>query len=199
MKKTKVKRIKKNLKKHKIHFIISLIILVVAASFITLGVYELTRNAKTIYLNDLMIQKNNIYKNAYIDIHFEPYLFAEYEDETTKFYIVQDDEYMYIAYLTESLYKKIINQDLEKETFKIEGYTKRIPDDVKTLAIEAYNEAAEKEIITDENFTLYFGDIYLDTTKIYKNYEIYFAVGGLLIIFGALRLIELNKSKKEAK
>ncbi|MBQ6687276.1 MAG: hypothetical protein IJN03_01995 [Bacilli bacterium] len=148
-------------------------------------------------LNSLILEKKNTCKNAYIDIKFNPILFAEYPNETSKYYIVQDGEFMYIAYLEDKIYKDIINLDLEENSYKIVGYTKRIPNDVKKLAITAYNEVIGKEVITIDNIESYFGNVYLDTNKTINISNILLTFSVIIMGISLFGLVNFRKKFKK--
>ena len=72
-------------------------------------------------------------------------LFAVYEidgeEEELKYYLVMDnDNYLYIIYMKDSEYKKLNVDSIETNPIKVKGLTKKIPNDIKELAIESYNE-----------------------------------------------------------
>lgn len=92
-----------------------------------------------------------------------------YEQKT---YMVYDGYNFYIACLNADAQNSL--QDIldyvyseeemqEPEPVTIKGTATIIPDDLRDLAIENYNEIAGEEKVTKDNFTEYFGTYYLDT------------------------------------
>jgi len=187
----------KKLKKHKIIFIISIILIGIAFGLLIGGVIEETRKIEFTYLNDLIKKEtNNVYKNAYLNVYTIPFGFAEYDNTTSKFYIVKDNNYLYIAYLDEAVINGIMEtDDLERKPYKVVGYTKRIPEDVKELAIEAYNELYKEEVVNKENFESYFGSIYLTTEDGHSNSEFWYFAAFTIAVLGLYGLY-ITKIKK---
>jgi len=143
--------------------------------FLLLGLYEKNKNVNFVHMNDLIkLENGNVNKNSFIDIKYNPFEFALYDKSFSKYYIVQDEEYMYIAYISDDLLKEINSKDLENESYRITGHTKVITEDIKKLAIEVYNETVNVEAINYDNFDSYFGSIYLDTSNCYNYSEICF-------------------------
>lgn len=167
-----------------------------------MGYLEKHKEVNLTYLNELILIENNELKNTYLDVYTEPYVFAEYEKEDSKFYIVKDQDYLYIAFISDNMYKEISKKDnLEERPFRIEGYTERIPNDVKKLAIDAYNEAIEEQIVNEENFESYFGNIYINANDFYNSSEIWYLIATLIGILGLAgtfnAAIAIKKSKKK--
>ena len=72
---------------------------------------------------------------------------------------------MYIVRLTDNTYTKLenmYNENPEEFSYVLKGYIFEDSTELKQLAISAYNEAMEEEIVNNENFRLYFGNTYLD-------------------------------------
>lgn len=182
----KIKIINNKLKQIKIALFVWTLILGLAIGLGLIGYTEKNKEIKLTYLNDLIIQNDdNILKNAYLDIHTVPFVFAQYDNDNNKFYIVKDSDYLYIVYLNDDAYENISEiKDIETTPYRIEGYTEEIPDDVKKLAIDAYNEAFEEEIVTNDNFDDYFGNIYLNTNSLHKSGDIWFVFAIITAVIG---------------
>lgn len=194
MKKTFKKSHKNNLKKYKEIRLILYVAICISFLFLFFGILLSYKEPQILPLNNLIInKKQDTYKNAYINIKFNPILFAEYANESNKYYIVQDGEYMYIAFLDDKLYKDIIKTDFQKDSFKIVGYTKQIPRDVKELAISTYNEMIGKELINEENIDSYFGNIYLDTSKTINIFNTFFGIFAIIFGISSFGLIKIRK------
>ncbi len=147
---------------------ISILIILVALALAVWGYwvkYQAEQNAKP--LNDIIISEDEAREDriATINVQKEPYLFAEENEGTNGFFIVMDEKYMYIVYM--SKYDELTTKtDFKENPVTITGGTKLISRDVKELALEAYNEGLEEENkLTMADFNSYFGDIYLDITS----------------------------------
>lgn len=122
-------------------------------------------NSEATDLNTLiMAGEENWDKKAYLNINAIPYQFATADGIDESYYIVTDGEYLYIVYMSNSDFDKLNKEEIEQTPIKVEGITTQIPEEIKQIAIEAYNENMEEEykIKTDEDFYSYFGNIYLD-------------------------------------
>ncbi len=171
MKKIKSDILRKELKKINKPLYLFFLFLVLGLILIILGIYEVKQNEdKYIYLNNVIENQNNeenVY--AYLTITNPPYSFAKYEDEDNQaFYIVFDSRYFYIAYISNTLYEDLQNVS-EENPITIYGLTASVPDEVKEIAIEVYNEGLDEENqITIDDFNNYFGEVYLNNTSLKK-------------------------------
>lgn len=105
-------------------------------------------------------------KMATLSIQRKPYQFAVQDGNPDSYYIVMDDTYMYIAYMSPSSYNLLNKEDIKENPVKVQGVTKLISKDIKELALEAYNEGLEEEEqISMADFNSYFGSVYLDMTQ----------------------------------
>ena len=77
---------------------------------------------------------------TYINVQSKPYLFAVSNDTTDAYYIVSDDKYMYIAYLSKDTFNKLNVDSIESNPVRLQGVTKSITSDIKSLALETLNE-----------------------------------------------------------
>ena len=192
-----VKSKKDKIKNNKVLMVIFTIIIGLAVGLFIIAVLGSKKDVTYTYMNDLILKdEDNVLKNSNLEVHSSPLVFAEYDNDPNKFYIVQDENYLYIVYLTEEIYDEIMDKDLEKEPFIIEGYTEIISDDIKTLAIDSYNELMEEEIITEDNFKSYFGSIYLNTTDVYRHTDIFYYISLVLGIIGVIGLLMSLKDYK---
>ncbi|MBE6140025.1 MAG: hypothetical protein E7172_00565 [Firmicutes bacterium] len=154
-------------------FLIGGIILIIFALF--LG---------SIYITDYLDVKNNpenikddvvVSADHYVEleVHLMTDYFAVTDDrQEKKSYIVLDENMnMYIAVLNEENVEKL--QDILAYSYdeienapkpiKIYGMTKDIPEDLKKLAIDYYNDGLEENLLTDANFENIMGYVYIDT------------------------------------
>lgn len=106
-------------------------------------------------------------KLVHIEVTEKPYGFAYYPgDNSGKFYFLWDEQYIYVAFLSEKEFNKLNVDDITENHITVKGVTKTIPSDIKKLALEAYNENVEKEYqLTSSTFADYFGLVYLDQTS----------------------------------
>ena len=169
------------MKKYKL-LLIFILLALLGFVFLVLGVVSDINSKRLTYLNDLAkISKNNTLKNAYLDVHTPPLVFAEYENDDSKFYIVKDKEYLYIVYMEDSIYDEVMNsKNLEDNPYRLEGHTNELSEDIKALAMEVYNDIFEENIINEDNFDSYFGNVYLDANSSY-NIAIEWYISSLMV------------------
>lgn len=100
--------------------------------------------------------------------------FASDFKETKHYYFVYDDQLLpYIVEIHGDLTEDQLNvqsylydeSDETPEPVIFYGMSAPIEDDVRKYAIESYNEMWGEELVTEANFSDYFGEYYLDTTK----------------------------------
>ena len=139
-----------------------------------------------------------------IDVVTKPYLFAVYEEngieENNKFYLVMDkNNHLYIVYMNNTSFEKLNVDTLSENSITIKGITKKIPNSIKELAIESYNEMMDDEYLTKENFETYVGLIYLDTVSPINDSTLYYLgaclFGLFFVIIVTIYLIILIKNK----
>lgn len=145
--------------------LLSILLLIVAIALAAFGYYMVEQaKANTKPLNDIIVEQDGGKEEqiATIDVHTKPYLFAEETDSTYAYFIVTDDEFMYIAYMGK--YNELTSKtDLKENPVTITGGTKLIPKEIKEYALEAYNQGLEEEEkLTMADFNSYFGAVYLD-------------------------------------
>lgn len=139
---------------------------------------------------------------ASLTVTDEPFVFAEYDDHLTseKFYFLWNGEFTHIGYLDYATYTDLRTKTAEVNSPTITGITKKIPDDVLDLAIEAYNEILGVTFLTRDNCEDYLGLYYIDVvTPAYDNgIQI---VGGIIfaILSIAMFIIYLTRQGKTKK
>lgn len=187
------KAVEKERKKQKIFLWIGILSVIIMAIFMFYGnkkVDDAEKNKDTMH-NVIIKEKEDerTGKKAYLNVYTVPYKFAVYKDTTDAYYFVMDDKYMYVAYMTVADYNILNKEDIETNPVKVEGVTEKTPDDIKRLAIEAYNEAMENEEdkLTLKDFDNYFGSIYLDMTQSDGTIGDFQYIMG--VIFGILGLV----------
>lgn len=177
-------------------YIILCTIFGIAFSFFGLGIFETYKINKSSYMNDLIVAKeDNVKKYASINIYTIPYGFAEYEGSEGRFYIVKDADYLYIVYLNEKQFNQITKK-LQKEPYKLKGYTNTIPKEIKELAIDSYNSLLDYNEVTEDNFDSFFGTIYLDATATNNLSILYYVLSGVFIVLGSITIIIINKGNR---
>lgn len=151
--------------------IITIAIIIALAILIAIAVYIGNSNKKEVKsLHDLIYNsQDNEGEYAKIDLAYVPYNFA-IEDEKLQYYFAIDKEgYMYIVRLTNETYNKLQQLQDEKQSefsYELKGYVFEMPEELRKIAIESYNEISEKTLLTDENLEEYIGSVYLDETMI---------------------------------
>lgn len=179
-------------------YIILFTILGIAFSFLGLGIFETYKINKSSYMNDLIVAKgDNVKKYASINVYTIPYGFAEYEEYDGRFYIVKDADYLYIVYLNEKQYDQI-TKNLQKNPYKLKGYTNTIPKEIKELAIDSYNNLLSNDEVTEENFDLFFGTIYLDATATNNISSLYYILSGVFFALGSITIIIKKGNRSNA-
>jgi len=200
-------QMEKSIKKNNKMLIVSLLFLIVAIIFIVLGIKNENKYIpEAVNMNDLIVEeKNEENIHAYVDVNTKPYLFAVYEtdgvEEDNKFYLVMDsNNYLYVLYMSEKNYNELNKDSIEDNSIRVNGFTKRIENDIKELAIDSYNESLGDTYLTNENFKDYVGLIYLDLEFDINDSTIYY-VGAfisflLFILFISIYLSIYFKNKK---
>lgn len=193
--------IRASLKKIRVFLIFGFFFLAVAIGLGAWAYMLSMEQSDAINLNSLIIDKVKESKFAKVEVASVPYAFAEYDNTTEKYYFVFDQEdLMYVVYLPRDVYYKLDNETILENPMVIEGMTKPIPEDIRKLAIEVYNEANEEEFLTDENFENYLGSIYLDVTEKPNNNtaQLIFAIvsGVFSLLFIFLSFFTRIRSKK---
>ena len=192
-----IKEYERMLKRNRITLISSIGLFLLTFLLIYLGIEnENKKLPDPIKLSDFIIddkKEEDVY--AYIEAVTEPYLFAVYEidgeEEKNKFYLVMDrDNYLYIIYMSETEYNNLNLDDVNNNPNLLLGITKKIPLDIKTIAISSYNELMENEYLTDDNFEDYVGFVYLDMVSSLNDSSLYY-IGSFLTGFFFLILISM--------
>ena len=123
-------------------------------------------------LNEIIVEQNEDKEDkiAKVNVHYVPYQFAVQEGNENSYYIVMDEQYMYIAYLPEYKFNELNKEDITENPVELKGRTRLVSREIKELAIAAYNEAVEDEYkITMADFDDYFGQVYLEATATYED------------------------------
>lgn len=193
MNKFENKIIKKEIRKVNLYFFYFIFFLIICILVILIGTRQNNNNKDNyVYLNDVIESKNNKENlNTYLDIADTPYSIAKYENEEDHaFYIVFDNRYFYIAYLNDDIYNKLNVENLSDNPIRIYGTTAKIPDEVKDIALEVYNEGLDEENqIEMEDFNSYFGEVYLNNASLKKGNNTYYIISIIPLIISLSTLI----------
>lgn len=206
MKEIKSKQIQNILKKSKTSLIVWIIVAVCAAVIFALSIFMNDFRKSTSLHEILAAGESSENKLVHVDVKEIPYVFAYYPDDSTgKFYFLSDGEYYYIAFLSSKKFNELNTESIQENPITVTGITKKIPADIKKLALEAYNEEQDKEHrISSSEFGDYFGLIYLDETEVDFVQVIMLLVGMIGWIAGLcgtiaqlIIVIRLNKTIKK--
>lgn len=168
--------IEKGLKRKNTFLIISLIALVIViALFIWIGTIVNKEVGEPEDLHKVIIksgEKNNIYSKVEVQLLTDEFAtYGEGNSTDAKYYFAFDEDYGYILNLTTSTYYSLkeINDytytedadAIPPEPVTVMGMTRKIPNELKEIAIDAYNELMGEEIVNEDNFEDYLGTVYL--------------------------------------
>ncbi len=136
-------------------------------------------------LHDLILNNPVSNKVGYLDVVDEPYAFAYYPGETSKFYFTFDQDYIYVVKMNSNDYNKL-KKATKENPIRISGTTKEVPSDIKKLGIEAYNKDVDKDKkLTLADFDNWFGAVYIDmTASTVGTQDIAIIIAVLVAIFG---------------
>lgn len=95
---------------------------------------------------------------SYVDTDIFPYLFATNDDNNGNFYLIRDNKFMYVAYMSDYDYERLKDENLyiDNKTERVIGVSTLVPTEVKKLAIETINELWPDEEITLADYEYYF-------------------------------------------
>lgn len=204
----------KKILKSNMRELILVIIFIIIAVISTLGknyfyYKDSSPNIKPEDYNNLII-KGKDKENTYVCVELAdiPYQIAEQKVNYSviKYYILYDkNDYMYVAKLTDENYKKIEEQYKKQSdnfSYTLTGYIYNVPDDLRDIIIDAYNDSNLNNKITKSNYSKYFGSTYFDdtytkyTTPIAIFYLISIASMVIALIFGIRWIICFVNTKK---
>lgn len=192
-------------------FLISLIICVVCV----FGIIKLNEPEEIdkIYNYHELIVNMKDEEGIYAEVEFVsiPYKFAVYEGDLGDeyYYMVYDkNDYLYIVNLKEYTANMLIRQyekNPEEFSYHMEGYLFKTEEECKELAIDYYNESYEEKIITDDNFTNFFGATYISEIKepvdeLWGILVVILSFSGIVGLIGLILFIMLwNNTRKTLK
>ena len=202
-----IKKERKRITRNLILSILAIIISIMLSIWCQYTIDTAYKNAKG--LNEIIVgeDKNKEDKVVYLNARTIPYQFAVQEGNENSFYIVMDDVYMYIAYLSPYNYMELNKEEIKENPIRIQGVTKLISKEIKELALEAYNEVVEEEHkLTMADFDNYFGSVYIDCTVEADNDIGFFqeigafifgTAGFICLIINVIQKIRFNKNVKK--
>jgi len=187
-------------KKNKIKLFIGILFVIVGIGFFSFCIYDqlsTKKNAKDMIdvVNDeIKVNKDQI---VYVTLSAVPHKIGTIDTrDDGQLYFIYDEEYWYVAFLKNKEITDITQKVKNDEEVKIYAYTKQLTSTIKTKAKAAFNNLDYDLEITNKNFETYFGSIYLDTTIKGEFQTVYFIIGGLLIIIGAIMAIDSRIKNK---
>ncbi len=161
--------IKEEVIRYKKNIYIGLFLLGLCLICIIWGIF-VSKEAKEnmVSFHDVIVNQNdkeNVL--SYVDTDIFPYLFATNDDSNGNFYLIRDNNYMYVAYMSDYDYERLKDETLytDNKTERVIGVSALVPTEVKKLAIETVKELWPDEEITLADYEYYFGNIYLDMTS----------------------------------
>lgn len=212
---------KEILKPQKKLLVIAIILMIVTVGMFYLNTYVETKRAKekteAIAENyDDLISEGRDNEKEYVEVTIAdvPYHVATKEVDTAKYkyYIVFDvNDLMYVVRLTDSTYYRLedmYESNPEEFSYKLVGYIYDTPNELEEIIIDVYNEVMGEDVITEENFEMYFGKTYLDETKtpvtVSSAATVIFIVIGVLsgtfaFVFILVYIINSSRRKKVLK
>ncbi len=208
MEKEKKNRIFKPSKKL---IIIIVVAILIVATLIGIFIYVGNKNrVETKSLHDLIYSsQDHEGEYAKINLAYVPYKFAA-QDETLIYYLAMDKEgYMYVVRLTDETYNELVKLQEEKQnefSYELKGYLFEMPEELRKIVIESYNEISEKQSLTEENLEEYIGSVYLDETMTpginYKTVILIIAIilglcGVAILIIIVMHKIKTKETKEE--
>ncbi len=162
-------KIMKLVKKGTSLLVLSLFLLVSAIIILSSG-YYVYKEKSHLPLKFNEVNKEGTY--AFVDVSLMTDYFAEEDKTDAKMYMIFDSDYVYIAKMNDNgrknlnmIYEFSHDEDITNAPapIPIYGMSELIPEDLKDLALESYNEMYPDKKITKEEFSNLFGDYYLDT------------------------------------
>lgn len=200
----------KKLKKGKGYLVTGILIIVITVLFILIYYMGVLDDKKNVLA---LPEVTETYKYASVDVSIMTDYFAtnDYSGVEHKTYFVFDKERMYIVDINDD-YREQLNAVFDysydedenatpAEAVTLKGITKTIPDDLKKIAIDSYNDIFKPETkLTELNFDKYFKGIYLDTYEDpTSDMAGLFIVAGMMVFIGGVFVFTYVKMQKTTK
>ncbi len=192
--------IKKTFQKYVYIFYIGLVLLVFMAFFI--GWRTLKKETIEYTLVENVIQ--NI-KKTDTPVSFEVSKvfpsFAHYNEDSSEFYLIENNKGdTVIAKLKKETYNEL-SLATEENPILITGVTTYLPRDIRTYAIEKLNEILKENRVNNNNYSDYFGVMYIDEEGIIKKSFDWILIlililgitGSIILLSGLTNMIRFRK------
>ncbi len=162
----------KELKKGKSFLCLGIFLIVI--SFIMFIGFYFEGQEKLNNLYDLKdVRVSDVYAKIDAQVMTDYFATNDYNGIEHKTYFIWDEENIYIVDLNEKTrvalepiynYSYSNDENIEKpNSILIKGMTKKIPEDLKKIAIDSLNTFIGREVVNSTNFNQTFGIVYLDT------------------------------------
>ena len=202
----------KNIKSGKKFLIVGTILLIITCAFSILMFFSYQSDMKN-PTKLIDIKEEGKYAKVSASVMTDYFATNDYTGREHKSYFIYDNQYMYIVDLNEKTRKELDviynysydqNEDaVAPNSVEIKGMTKKIPSDLKQIAINAYNELYGEKLVNNSNFSTYFGDVYLDTYESPMTdfsytfvYSFPFLLIGLIFLFSYFKISHTTKKNK---
>ena len=181
-----------------------IILLVIALAFLVMGILKTVNAANNVHhINEVMFDESNNQTDriAYLDTY--GYFSFAMEGDDLVYYYAYDDDFYYIISVPEKDYDYFAEKFEKEEYVRLYGYTARMSDNIKNLAVEVFNEEMDDGIITMQEFDDVFGTLMLEVIRDEKVFSIssffhlagvHMFVSGLFLIFGLILFITEYKN-----
>ncbi|MDF2866277.1 MAG: hypothetical protein K0R72_1095 [Clostridia bacterium] len=199
---SKKAKLQKRIRKYNIS-LITIVIMIIIIGVCVVIAYEKSKQQLPEPINMANVNKADEYASIDVSLLTEP--FAEKDEQKCSF-ALDKNNYMYVVVLSEidtERLKEVKNYTYTEDEnveipdiVKIKGMTQQIPSDLKKLIIESYNELYEENLINEENFEEYLGNVFLDTRLSPVNYSLELFIGIVSAIFAIayIRTMIITKS-----
>ncbi|MDD6224414.1 MAG: hypothetical protein PUB18_05395 [bacterium] len=196
-------QIQELIQKHKKKLILPFLFLIVSIMFFLSHYIIHTKQLTEIYPFHDVIVGEEMEENILVEVEVSeiPVVFAQYSarKNTSKYYFLMDDDYMYVGYLDTDTFRTLNRTDISAHPIKIQGYTKQLSGEVIDLMIEAYNREIGYEFLTLDNYADYVGKVYLDTTKVNRSNYLLLGMGGVCFALSIIMTISYFKGSSQIR
>lgn len=195
------RQVNKILKPGMLIHIITAIVALITIGLVGTGAYEEFRIQQEPKSLGELIENNEEKPEQYAKVHiaYLPYGVASEDNEKFYYFVMDEQQFMYIVRMTDETYKNLeamYNNGEGTVDYEFKGYTFRIPAKLKSLALEAAEEAFENNEMTVSNFENYVGTVYIDETMKPENNTINNLYGvGLIFGFFTIGMIIVSVSQ----
>lgn len=187
-------KLENRIKKLQLYLIPILLLAVIIALCIVSG-YEKSKQPLPEPVKIINAGNSEVYASVSVQMLTDP--FAS-DDENEYHFAVDKDNYMCIVVLNNNdaaRLKQIMDYTYSEgdvtvpDAITITGRTQSIESDLKEIAIDSYNEMIEDDLLNEENFEDYMGNIYLDTKLSPISYYTETVIVACALIFEVILLV----------